>query len=104
VTCELPRLRFQIEVQLSIVVCGDAPEVIFGGFLRGLFGFVLEEPALAALSFGVGKDLGVGVIGFDGRAGLIDGADLSMDGVGLTRTTDLTLLDRFAGLERRPGG
>jgi hypothetical protein len=97
----MPRLglRFQIEVQLSVLVGGDALAVVRGGLFGGGLGSVVELSALAALSFGVGEDSGVGVGGFDGGASLIDGADLSMGGVGLTGPTDLPLLDRFAGLE-----
>jgi hypothetical protein len=91
-------------VRSSAVVGGDALAVVYCGFIRGRFGFVVEWSTLAALSFGVGEDLGVGVGGFDGGAGLIDGSDLSMGGMGLTGPTDLALLDGLAGLERGLSG
>ena len=59
---------------------------------------------LAALALGVGEDPGVGVGGLDGIARFVNGADLSIGGVGLTGPTDLALLDRLAGLEGSAGG
>jgi hypothetical protein len=102
--CSLLGLCFEIEVHLPVPIGRDTLALVGSGFVRGWFGPLLKLSPLAALALGVGEDSCVGVGRLDGIARFVNGADLSIGGVGLTGPTDLTFLDRLAGLEGSTDG
>ena len=91
-------------MKLAVLALGNAAVVgAVSGLGLGDIAF-LQLAALAAASFRVGEDGGVGVVGLHGAAGLIYGLDLPVGGIGLPAATGIPLFGDLPSLKAGLGG